>query len=115
MTGNDELSNELAAAACSLGATACNNALVALRCMSRDPSALSALTRIHQLSEYSRRISDKLEVGEDALQLQETDSANLEWAGALVLMDSMSVYANDAASSTPVKQAVERQKSGKTA
>ncbi len=115
MTRENELSNEYAAAAGGLAATACNNALTALRVMSRDQSAIDAMARIHHLGEYARRIHSNLEVGEDAYNKNDIDTANLEWAGALVLMDAMSVEADNIIDNNLVEHAAELQKSGKTA
>lgn len=114
MAKNNELSNEYAAAASGLAATACSNALSALRDISRDQSAADAMARIHHLGEFARRAKENLEIGEDAYQSDDVDTANLEWAGALVLMDAMSVEAGNITEDNMVNYAVELQKSGKT-
>ena len=114
MTSDKELSNEYGAAASGLAATACSNALSALRMMSRDQSASDAVARIHHLNEYARRIQSNLEIGEDAFERDEIDTANLEWASALVLMDALSVKSCDIIDDHMVADAVELQKSGKT-
>ena len=116
-----ELSNEYAAAASGLAATACNNALVALQTMASDPSAANAMARIHHLNEYARRIHSNLETGEQAFDGDDVDTANLEWASALVLMDALSIKANESIEAdhmtddATVTEAVKLQKSGKTA
>ncbi len=115
MTRENQLSNEYAVAASGLAATACSNALVALRDISRDQSAADAMARIHHLGQFARRIQSNLEVGEDAYQGDDVDTANLEWASALVLMDAMSVEASNAIDDNLVKYAADLQKSGKTA
>lgn len=119
MAKNNELSNEYAIAASGLAATACSNALSALRDISRDQSAADAMARIHHLGEFARRAKENLEIGEDAYQREDVDTANLEWASALVLMDAMSVeainIAEENAEDNRVQYAVELQKSGKTA
>jgi len=115
MTRENQLSNEYAIAASGLAATACNNALVALRDISRDQSATDAMARIHHLGQYARRIQSNLEVGEDAYQGDDVDTANLEWASALVLMDAMSVEGGNIIEDNLAKYAGDLQKSGKTA
>jgi len=119
MTRENELSQEYAIAAGGLAATACSNALSALRVMSQDQSAREALIRIHRLGEFSRRAHENLEIGEDAYQRGHVDTANLEWASALVLMDAMSVEAanivDDNRADYAVDYAADLQKSGKTA
>jgi len=115
MTRENEISKEYAAAASGLAATACSNALNALREISRDQSAVDAMARIHHLGEFSRQSRQRLETGEEAYQKDDAATANLEWAGALVLMDAMSVEAVNIVDDNMVKYAARLQKSGKTA
>ena len=109
-----ELSQEYAQAASGLAATACSSALNALRDMSSDPSAIRAISRIHRLNDHARRIQSNLEAGESQYSSDDVEAANLEWAGALVLMDALSVEARDMVESHQVKKAAKLQKSGRT-
>ena len=115
MTRENELSNEYAVAASGLAATACGNALSALREISRDQSAADAMARIHHLGQFARRVQSNLEIGEDAYEKGDVDTANLEWASALVLMDAMSVEALNISDHNMANYATDLQKSGKTA
>lgn len=115
MSRENELSQEYAIAASGLAATACSNALSALSVIARDQSARDAMARIHRLGDFSRRAQENLEVGEDAYQSGHVDTANLEWASALVLMDAMSVEAANIVGDNLADYAADLQKSGKTA
>ena len=115
MNSDKDLSDQYAAAANGLAATACASALTALRTIANDESAIAAMSKIHQLNQYARRIQTSLETGEAEYRNDNTDKANLEWASALVLMDSMSVQADNFIGSSLVDYAVDLQNSGKTA
>lgn len=115
MAKENELSTEYAVAATGLAATACNNTLEALSVLANDASVAHAMVRIHHLGQYSRRVTETLEIGEDAYIKDDPDTANLEWASALVLMDAMSVEAANIVDNNIVKYAADLQKSGKTA
>jgi len=115
MISEKELANEYGAAAGGLSATACSNALSALRAISRDQSAKDAVARIHHLNAYARRIQTSLEAGEDSFEKNHVNSANLEWANALVLMDALSVESRNILDNQMVRGAVELQNCGKVA
>lgn len=115
MIGEKELANEYSAAASGLAATACSNALTALRAISRDKSASDAVSRIHHLNAYARRIQTSLEDGEKSFEKDYVSSANLEWANALVLMDALSVESCNSLDDQMVRDAVEIQNCGKVA
>ena len=111
------LSGEYAQAASGLAATACSGVLNALHDMSVDPSAVRAMSRIHRLNDHARRIHNSLEAGESKYSDGKTEAANLDWAGALVLMDALSLEAfnmMDNDQTELMDQAVALQKSGKT-
>jgi len=111
------LSQEYAQAASGLAATACSGVLHALRDMTADPSALRAISQMHLLNDHARRIHDHLLSGERKHFAGDIEAANLEWAGALVLMDTLSLEAlniMDCERDELIVQAVELQKSGKT-
>ncbi len=115
MTNEKELSVEYAMAASGMASTACNNALAALRDIARDQSAADAMARIHHLGEFARRATQNLEAGETAFQKNDVSTANLEWASALVLMDAMTVEADNISEDNLARYAADLQKSGKTA
>jgi hypothetical protein len=73
--------------------TACATALRKTRSLAEAAPSGRAFAAIATLAELSRRIEDSLETGADALAADDPDSASLELARAVVLMDRLTAEA----------------------
>ena len=83
-------------AAVDLAATAAHRALTRAADFGSAPPTRLGLLEMYRLTALSRRIENRLEAGQDALDRGDVDSACLEWAGALVLTDKLAVLENNA-------------------
>lgn len=115
MTSENEVVGQRADNVSEMAATACNNVLSALHIMAQDSSNRDALSRIHHLGAYTRKIEENLCAGQKAHASGDIQGADFEWANALVLMDAVSIEAENICDNELVRQAIDLQKSGKTA
>jgi hypothetical protein len=72
-----------------LAATAAHLALTRTSELANGPPTRPGLMKMYRLTSLARRIQNRLEAGQDALDRGDVDSACLEWAGALVLTDEL--------------------------
>ena len=78
-----------ALAAGSLTATAAHRALTRVTELGSGPPTRVGLIEMYRLTALTRRIENRLDAGQDALDRGDVDSACLEWAGALVLTEKL--------------------------
>ncbi|MDP9136563.1 MAG: hypothetical protein M3N38_00060 [Pseudomonadota bacterium] len=76
-------------AAGGLAATAAYRALTRTAELGNGPPTRVGLMEMYRLTSLTRRIENRLDAGQDALDRGDVDSACLEWAGALVLTDKL--------------------------
>jgi hypothetical protein len=79
-----------------LAATAAHLALTRTSELVNGPPTRLGLMQMYHLTSLARRIQNRLEAGQDALDRGDVDSACLEWAGALVLTDKLAAVENKA-------------------
>jgi hypothetical protein len=79
-----------------VAATASQIALARTAELANGPPTRLGLLEMYRLTALSRRIENRLEAGQDALDRGDVDSACLEWAGALVLTDKLAAIENKA-------------------
>jgi hypothetical protein len=72
-----------------LAGTAGAEALRRVRSLAQAAPTGRAFAAIATLTEFSKRIEDRLEASEEALGRGDASSAELEWARAIVLMDRL--------------------------
>jgi hypothetical protein len=83
--------------------TACATALRRVRSLAEAAPAGRAFAAIATLTELSQRVETSLEAGAEALEASDPDSASLELARAVVLMDRMTAEAKADINSRPAQ------------
>lgn len=94
MTVKRAMLDEYSFAAEGMTGTSCAAALRRVRSLAETAPAGRAFAAIATLSDFSHKIEDRLEVADEALASGDEDSAALELARAVVLMDKMAVTAS---------------------